>query len=128
MLSGNLASSDCFCCTATCFKGVQANGDGPKTIISGSVVSEGNEQDVDMLLPMSPCSTGSCNSNLGNGIVKYPSSTDVLTVILLALHPSTWLGIINEGLKADFQTLVSTDSLPDVLKREVCYQIQACLV
>lgn len=128
MLSGNLASSDCFCCTVTCFKGVQANGDGPRTIISGSVVSEGNEQDVDMLLPMSPCSTGSCNSNLGNGIVKYPSSTDVLTVILLALHPSTWLGIINEGLKADFQTLVSTDSLPDVLKREVCCQIQACLV
>ncbi|CAL4978497.1 unnamed protein product [Urochloa decumbens] len=122
MLSGNLASRK------TCFQGVQANGDGANTVNSGSVVSEGNEQGVDMLLPMSPCSMSSCNSNLDNEIIKYPSSTDALTVLLLALHPSTWLGIINERLKAEFQTLVSTDNLPDVLKfeifhlrRQLCY-------
>jgi glutathione gamma-glutamylcysteinyltransferase len=120
MLSGNLASSDGFCCKATCFKGVQANGDGPKTVISGSVVSEGNEQGGGLLFPMSRCSTSPCDSNLGNEIIKYPSSADVLTILLLALHPSTWLGIINENLKAEFQTLVSTDNLPDVLKWEVC--------
>ncbi|CAO2181329.1 unnamed protein product [Urochloa humidicola] len=113
MLSGNLASRE------TCFKDVQANGDGPNTVISGSVVSEGNGQDVDMILPMSPCSTSSCISNLGNEIIKYQSSADVLTILLLALHPSTWLGIINERLKAEFQILVSTDNLPDVLKWEI---------
>nr|QCX35399.1 phytochelatin synthase 3 [Arundo donax] len=121
MLSGNLAASDGFCCRETCFKCIQANGDGPKTVISGSVVSEGNEQGVDMLLPMSPRSTSSCNSNLSNNIMKYPSSVDVVTVLLLALHPSTWLGIKDERLKAEFQTLVSTDNLPDVLKREILH-------
>ncbi|KAG2586267.1 hypothetical protein PVAP13_5NG032500 [Panicum virgatum] len=119
MLSGKLASSDGFCCRETRFKGkgVQANGGGPNTVISGSVVSEGNEQGVDM----PPLSMSPCNSNMGNEIIKYPSSTDVLTVLLLALHPSTWFSIMDEKLKGEFQTLVSTDNLPDVLKQEVCY-------
>ena len=120
MLSRNLASSDGFCCSETCFKCVPANGDGPKTAISGFVVSEGNEQGVDMLLPMSHHSRSSYNSSTRDEIIKYPSSADVLTVLLLALHPGTWSGIIDERLKAEFQTLVSTDDLPDVLKREVC--------
>jgi len=60
--------------------------------------------------------------------VKYPSSADVLTVLLLALHPNTWLGIKDEKLKAELQTLVSIDNLPDDLKREVCSQNQSLLV
>jgi glutathione gamma-glutamylcysteinyltransferase len=120
MLSGNLVSSDGFCCRETCFKGVQANGGGPNTVVSGSVVSEGNEQGVDMLLPMPSLSMSSCNSNLCNEIIKYPSSAVVLTILLLALHPSTWFSIMDEKLKTEFQTLVSTDNLPDVLKQEVC--------
>ncbi|TVU22818.1 hypothetical protein EJB05_32538, partial [Eragrostis curvula] len=121
MLSGSLASSDDFCCRETCFDCVQANGDGVKTVISGSVVSEGKEQGVDMLLPMSPRCTSSCNSSSSNDITKYPSSADVLTVLLLALHPSTWLNIKDESLKAEFQTLVSTDDLPDDLKQEILH-------
>jgi len=130
MLSGKLASSDGFCCRETHFKGkgVQANGGGPNTVISGSVVSEGNEQGVDM----PPLSMSPCNSNMGNEIIKYPSSTDVLTVLLLALHPSTWFSIMDEKLKGEFQTLVSTDNLPDVLKQEIIhlrrqlYYLKAC--
>uniref|UniRef100_A0A0A9F8D9 Phytochelatin synthase C-terminal domain-containing protein n=1 Tax=Arundo donax TaxID=35708 RepID=A0A0A9F8D9_ARUDO len=121
MLSGNLASRDGFCCRETCLKCVQANGDGLKTVISGSVVSEGNEHGVDMLVPILPPGTSSCNSNLSNENIKYPSSADVLTVLLLALHPSTWLNIKDESLKAEFQTLVSTDNLPDDLKREILH-------
>ncbi|KAL6838667.1 hypothetical protein ACP4OV_031381 [Aristida adscensionis] len=117
VLSGNLVSRGS-CCRETCFRCVQANGDGLKTVVSGSVVSEGNEQSVDMLLPTSPSCTSSCNSNFNNKIVKYPSSADVLTVLLLALHPRTWLGIKDGRLKAEVQTLVSTESLPDILKRE----------
>jgi glutathione gamma-glutamylcysteinyltransferase len=132
MLSGNLVSSDGFGWRETCFKGVQANGGGPNTVISGSVVSEGNEQGVDMLLPMPSLSMCSCNSNLCNEIVKYPSSAVVLTVLLLALHPSTWFSIMDEKLKTEFQTLVSTDNLPDVLKQEIIhlrrqlYYLKAC--
>jgi glutathione gamma-glutamylcysteinyltransferase len=132
MLSGNFASRHGFCCSETCLKCVQANGDGLKTVISASVVSEGNEQGVDMLLPMSSPGASSCNSNLKKNAVKYPSSADVLTVLLLALHPSTWLGIKDEKLKAELQTLVSTDNLPDELKREIMhlrrqlYYLKAC--
>ncbi|XP_062190304.1 glutathione gamma-glutamylcysteinyltransferase 1-like [Phragmites australis] len=121
ILSGNLASRDSFCCRQTSLKCVQANGDELKTVISGSVVSEGNEQGVDMILPMSPPSTSSCNSRLNSEIMKYPSNADVLTVLLLALPPSTWLSIKDERLKAEFQTLVSTDSLPDDLKQEILH-------
>ncbi|CAL4958891.1 unnamed protein product [Urochloa decumbens] len=132
MLSGNLVSRHGFCCKETCLNCIQANGDGLKTVISASVVSEGNEQGVDMLLPMSSPSASSCNSNLKNNVIKYPSSADVLTVLLLALHPSTWLGIKDEKLKAELQTLVSTDNLPDDLKREILhlrrqlYYLKAC--
>lgn len=118
ILSGNLASSDGSCCRETCFKCVPASGDGPKTVTSGFMASEGNEQGVDLLLPMSRYSS-SYNSNMREEIIK--SRADVLTVLLLALHPGTWSGIIDERLKAEFQSLVSTDDLPDVLKREVCY-------
>nr|AAO13810.2 phytochelatins synthase [Cynodon dactylon] len=121
MLSGSIASNNGFCCRETCFSSVQANGNGVKTVISGTVVSEGKEQGVDMLLPMSPRCASSCNSEAGDEIIKYPSKTDVLTVLLLALHPSTWLGIKDESLKAEFQALVSTDNLPEVLKQEILH-------
>ncbi|WVZ72752.1 hypothetical protein U9M48_021163 [Paspalum notatum var. saurae] len=129
MLSGNLTPRDSFCCRETCLKCVQANGDGLKTVISASVVSEGNEQGVDMLLPMS---SPVYNSNSKNNVIKYPSSVDVLTVLLLALHPSTWSGIKDEKLKAELEALVSTDNLPDDLKREILhlrrqlYYLKAC--
>ncbi|KAF8663313.1 hypothetical protein HU200_055926 [Digitaria exilis] len=132
MLSGNLASRHGFCCRETCLKCIQTNGDGLKTVISASVVSEGNEQGVDVLLPMSSPDASSCNSNLKNNVVKYPSSADALTVLLLALHPSIWLGIKDDKLKTELQTLVSTDNLPDDLKREIMhlrrqlYYLKAC--
>uniref|UniRef100_A0A453R7T8 glutathione gamma-glutamylcysteinyltransferase n=1 Tax=Aegilops tauschii subsp. strangulata TaxID=200361 RepID=A0A453R7T8_AEGTS len=118
-LSGNLVSRDGFCCRETCIKCIEANGDGLKTVISGTVVSKGNEQAVDLLLPTSSSKTSLCNSNLRSKIVKYPSSTDVLTVLLLVLQPNTWLGIKDENVKAEFQSLVSTDNLPDLLKQEI---------
>lgn len=120
-LSGNLVSRDGFCCRETCIKCIQANGDGLKTVISGTVVSKGNEQGVDLLLPTSSSETSLCNSNLRSKIVKYPSSTDVLTVLLLVLQPNTWLGIKDEKVKAEFQSLVSTDNLPDLLKQEILH-------
>ncbi|KAL6627224.1 hypothetical protein ACP70R_030950 [Stipagrostis hirtigluma subsp. patula] len=132
VLSGNLASRDGLCCRETCSRCAQANGDGLKTVISGSVASEGNEQGVDMLLPTSRSCASSCSSNINNKIVKYPSSADLLTVLLLALHPRTWLGIKDEKLKAELRTLVSTDILPDILKREILhlrrqlYYLNAC--
>lgn len=121
ILTGNTGSRDGFCCRETCIKCVQANGDGLKTVISGTVISEGNEQGVDMLLPTSSSETSLSDSNLRNEVVKYPSKSDVLTVLLLVLHPSTWFGIKDERLKAEFQSLVSTENLPDLLKWEILH-------
>ena len=118
-LSGNLVSRYGFCCQETCIKCVEANGDGLKTVISGTVVSDGSRQGVDLLLPTSPSKTSLCNSNLSRKVVKYPSGADVLTVLLLVLHPNTWVGIKDEAVKAEFQNLVSTENLPDLLRREV---------
>uniref|UniRef100_A0ACD5VB30 Uncharacterized protein n=1 Tax=Avena sativa TaxID=4498 RepID=A0ACD5VB30_AVESA len=120
-LAGNLVSRDGFCCRETCIRCVQANGNGLKTIISGTVISEGNEQGVDLLLPTSLSETSPGNSNMKNGVVKYPSNADILTVLLLVLHPSTWFGIKDERLKAEFQSLVSTEDLPVLLKREILH-------
>ncbi|CAM0913467.1 unnamed protein product [Alopecurus aequalis] len=89
--------------------------------LSGTVVSDGSEQGVDLLLPTSSSKTSLCNSNLSNKVVKYPSGADVLTVLLLVLHPNTWFGIKDEGVKAEFQNLVSTENLPDLLKREILH-------
>ena len=94
-----------------------------KNVISGTVVSEGNRQanGVDLLLPATPSEKTLCSPNSTNEAVKYPSSTDVLTVLLLVLHPGTWFGIRDERVKAEFQSLVSTESLPDLLKREILH-------
>uniref|UniRef100_A0A0D9WKP2 Phytochelatin synthase C-terminal domain-containing protein n=1 Tax=Leersia perrieri TaxID=77586 RepID=A0A0D9WKP2_9ORYZ len=121
LLTGNTISKDGFCCRETCFKCVQVDGDELKTVITGTAVSGVNEQSVDMLLPISPPETSVCNSNSSNEVVKYPSRTDILTVLLLALQPSIWAGIEDERLKAEFQSLVSTDNLRDDLKREILH-------
>ncbi|KAF0911632.1 hypothetical protein E2562_011640 [Oryza meyeriana var. granulata] len=121
LLTGNLLSKDGFCCRETCFKCVQVDGDGLTTVVTGTAVSGVNEQSVDILLPISPLETSAFNSNSSNEVVKYPSRADILTVLLLALHPSTWVGIEDKRLKAEFQSLVSTDNLPDDLKREILH-------
>ncbi|XP_040380357.1 glutathione gamma-glutamylcysteinyltransferase 1-like isoform X2 [Oryza brachyantha] len=121
LLNENLSTSNGFCIRETCSECVQVDDEGAKIFTTSSLVSEGNEQGVDKLSPISLSETCSCKSNSSNGTVKNPSSTDILTVLLLSLHPSTWLGIEGEKLKAEFQSLVSTDSLPDALKLEILH-------
>uniref|UniRef100_A0A0E0DRE6 glutathione gamma-glutamylcysteinyltransferase n=1 Tax=Oryza meridionalis TaxID=40149 RepID=A0A0E0DRE6_9ORYZ len=120
LLSGNLSSRDGLFSSETCSGCAQVNDDGLKNVITGKVVSEGNGH-VDKLSPISSTETCFCNSTLSNETVNYPSNTDILTVLLLSLHPSTWLCIEDEKLKAEFQSLVSTDDLPDPLKLEILH-------
>ncbi|XP_015638065.3 glutathione gamma-glutamylcysteinyltransferase 1 isoform X2 [Oryza sativa Japonica Group] len=120
LLSGNLSSRDGLFFSETCSGCTQVNDEGLKNVITGKVVSEGNGH-VDKLSPISSTETCFCNSTLSNETVNYPSNTDILTVLLLSLHPSTWLCIEDEKLKAEFQSLVSTDDLPDPLKLEILH-------
>ncbi|XP_072966627.1 glutathione gamma-glutamylcysteinyltransferase 1-like isoform X2 [Typha angustifolia] len=121
LLTGNRGVSEGFCCRETCVTCLGTNGDGHMTVISGKVVSRGNEQGVDMLVPMSPRKPSCCSSGLSNCVVKHPESNDVITVLLLALPPSTWSGIEDKRLKAEIQDLVSTENLPDVLQHEILH-------
>uniref|UniRef100_A0A1D1ZHP6 glutathione gamma-glutamylcysteinyltransferase n=1 Tax=Anthurium amnicola TaxID=1678845 RepID=A0A1D1ZHP6_9ARAE len=119
LLSGNLGGRDGFCCRATCVKCLKSNGDMPLTVVSGTVVSGGNEQGVDVLVPMSTGKSGRYCSN--NCSVMHPASNDVFTVLLLALPPATWSSIKNGPLFEQMDSLVRTENLPDVLQDEVLH-------
>ncbi|KAG6535931.1 glutathione gamma-glutamylcysteinyltransferase 1-like [Zingiber officinale] len=122
LLSGGLTSRTRVCCKATCLKCFIVNGDEPTTVVSGTVVSGGDEQEVDMLVPESAATLGNqCDSALDNCILMHPTTSDVLTVLLLALPPSTWSDIKNENLSAEVHHLVSAENLPDALQQEVLH-------
>jgi glutathione gamma-glutamylcysteinyltransferase len=118
VLTGNphVMDQNISCCKATC-KSVQSNGDA--TIVSGTVViSGGNEQGVDILVPVSG-KPGCCGSVPGSCIARYPTSCDILTVLLLALPPSTWSAVRDHKVLNELQDLVSMESLPELLQLEV---------
>ncbi|KAJ0963725.1 hypothetical protein J5N97_028847 [Dioscorea zingiberensis] len=122
ILAGGLGARAGFCCKATCVRCLKSNGDDPTTIISGTVVSGHNEQGVDVLVPSSPKNTSErCNSCPCSIVVKHPASNDILTVLLLALPPQTWIGIKDEKLSSEIQALVSDENLPVVLREEVLH-------
>ncbi|CAA6673266.1 unnamed protein product [Spirodela intermedia] len=119
LLMGNFGIGERFSCSSTCIKGSRSNGDKPLTVVSGTVVSGSNEQGVDVLVPMSP---GKSNSRFPNSCsMMHPANNDILTVLILALPPATWLGIKNAKLSEEIRALVSTENLPDVLQDEVLH-------
>ncbi|URE47206.1 hypothetical protein MUK42_16959 [Musa troglodytarum] len=121
LLSGELTSSTGIC-SRTCIKCFKVNDDKSTTVVSGTVVSGGNQHEVDMLVPVSKATSGCCcNSTLNNCTVMHPASTYVLTVLLLALPPNTWLDIKDKSLLSEIQGLVSTENLPDALQQEVLH-------
>lgn len=119
LLAGGLGQSKGFCCRETCVKSLKADGDESIPVISGTVVSGGREQGVDMLIPVSRTKSSCCSSSPGNCVVVHPASDDVLTVLLLALSANTWAGIKEEKLLAEVLGLVSIERLPTVLQEEV---------
>ncbi|KAJ8478384.1 hypothetical protein OPV22_022111 [Ensete ventricosum] len=118
LLSGELTSSSGIC-SRTCIKCFKVNDDKSTTVVSGTVVSSGNQHEVDLQVPVSKATTGCCcNSTPNNCTVMHPASIDVLTVLLLALPPNTWLNIKDKSLLSEIQGLVLTDNLPDALQQE----------
>lgn len=127
LLTGGLGENKGFCCRATCVKRLKANGDEPITVVSGTVVSGGSEQGIDMLIPMSPAKSSCCSSGPSSCVVVPPASDDVLTVLLLALPANTWVGIKDEKLLSEILGLVSTEKLPNVLQEEVSLSLSISL-
>ncbi|XP_058101558.1 glutathione gamma-glutamylcysteinyltransferase 1-like [Magnolia sinica] len=122
LLMGKAGAAAGFCCKATCVKCLPANGDLPKTVVSGTVVTGFSKQEVDMLVPVSPPRPGSCCGSASSCCVgMHPASNDVLTVLVLALPPQTWSSIRDEKLLSEIQGLVSIDDLPVMLQEEVLH-------
>lgn len=126
LLSGGHKEDKGFCCRSTCVKCLNPSEQTPVTIVSGSVISGGTEQKVDMLVPVSPSASllsSNLRSNCSPASESYfgghPGSNDVLTVLLLVLPSDTWMGVRDENLQAEIFDLVSTEKLPDVLQQEV---------
>ncbi|KAF5178603.1 Glutathione gamma-glutamylcysteinyltransferase [Thalictrum thalictroides] len=118
ILTGNPGSSYGFCCRETCVKRLKANGDTPVTTVSGTVVTSGSEQGVDMLVPSSQIKSNCCRSDPSSSTGMYTASSDILTGLLLALPPKTWSGIIEQKLSQEFCGLVATEHLPSLLQEE----------
>ncbi|PWA79217.1 phytochelatin synthase [Artemisia annua] len=101
-------SQNGFCCQESC--AVKTNGDTPVTVVSGTVTSGMGKQQLDVLIP----SSSSC-------VAMHPTSSDVLTALLLALPPQTWFSIKDENLSKDISGLVSIENLPTLLQEEIMH-------
>ncbi|KAL9676458.1 hypothetical protein QQ045_004672 [Rhodiola kirilowii] len=115
--AGISCSSGKYCYKATCVRCMKANDDKPVTVVSGTVTLGASEQGLDVLVPSSQPKPSCCGSNPCT--CTGPASSDVLTVLLLALPPRTWSGIKDEKLLREMHSLVSIDNLPPLLQEEV---------
>ncbi|GAA0146152.1 hypothetical protein LIER_06174 [Lithospermum erythrorhizon] len=117
-LSGKSGVSNRYTCQGTGVRCYRSNGGKPVTVVSGIVVNESGKDSVDMLVPSSQSNLSCCSSS---STVMHPSSTDVLTVMLLALPPQTWSAIKDEKVMHEISDLVEANNLPNTLQEEVLH-------
>ncbi|KAL4190369.1 hypothetical protein AMTRI_Chr07g24400 [Amborella trichopoda] len=104
------------CCRDTTIKSLEASGK-PITLVCGRVEWWGGEQNVEMLVP-------TCRERFdcsGGCVEFHPSTSDVLTVLLLALPPQIWSGLRDKELLEELHGLLSPDNLPGLLQVEVMH-------
>lgn len=118
-------AKECFSKSA-CMKNMSTCDTASMAIVSGTVVANGSEQGIDVLVPTAtqikhpPC----CNngeSSSGNLIQRCPASKDLLTILVLALPPQTWHGLQEKDLREEIYRLVSLDNLLTGLREEVLH-------
>ncbi|XP_010542900.1 PREDICTED: glutathione gamma-glutamylcysteinyltransferase 1-like [Tarenaya hassleriana] len=116
VLLGNLSKE--LCCRETCVKCVKGTGEEAITVVSGIVLHDGSEQQVDLLVPSAQADPKCCDCGPES---VYPAGNDVLTVLLMALPIQTWSGIKDQAVMYEMKQLVSMASLPTLLQEEVLH-------
>ncbi|KAH9323542.1 hypothetical protein KI387_018181 [Taxus chinensis] len=117
------AANDCFC-TNYCIRSISTKENMSAAIVSGTVIANGTEQGVDVLVPSTvqvdhpPCCRNG-ESPSTNWLQTYPASKDLLTILILALPVHTWHAIQKKELQEELYGLISTDSISIGLKEEV---------
>ncbi|KAM7527325.1 hypothetical protein LguiB_030735 [Lonicera macranthoides] len=124
LLSGKHDCKSAICLKSANLEHVESTSKETLTVLSRTVVSDGTEERVDMLVPSSRrnLSGGVCNSDDDDNCSgMHPSTDDVLTVLLLALPQHTWYGIKEEKLREEMISLIVTENLPTLLQDEVLH-------
>ncbi|CAK7349309.1 unnamed protein product [Dovyalis caffra] len=118
LLAGKFSSLDCMGFKKEDVKFLKNDGEKSVTVVSGTVFTDGTEQGVDMLVPLSQTKASSLCDLCQNGCCGFhPSAGDVLTVLIFALPQNTWSSVKDEKLHAQIIRLVSIDNLPLCFKR-----------
>ncbi|KAK2632365.1 hypothetical protein EUGRSUZ_L01653 [Eucalyptus grandis] len=91
----------------------------PSTSCCSRVPGFGGSENLDEIAA-SVCSHGA-EPDPNNCSSTQPVGSNILTVLLLMLSPETWCGIKDEKLREEVRSLVSMDSLPAMLQREVLH-------
>jgi len=124
LLTENFSSLDCMVFKKAGVKFWKSDGEKPVTVVSGTVFTDGSEQGVDMLVPLSQTAASSlCDLDQNGCHGFHPSAGDVLSVLIFSLHQNTWSNIKDEKLQAEINSLVSIDNVPPLLQEEVLFWI-----
>lgn len=113
-------------CKRACMRIMSTCDTASMEVVSGTVLANGSEQGIDVLVPTAaqikhlPCYNNG-ESSSANFLQWYPASKDLLTILLLALPPQTWHGIQKKELQEEIYRLVSLDNLLRGLREEVLH-------
>ncbi|KAJ6874259.1 hypothetical protein NC651_032928 [Populus alba x Populus x berolinensis] len=119
LLTENFSSLDCMVFKKADVKFQKSDGEKPVTVVSGTVFTDGSEQGVDMLVPLTQTAASSlCDLDQNGCHGFHPSAGDVLSVLIFSLHQNTWSNIKDEKLQAEINSLVSIDNVPPLLQEE----------
>lgn len=122
LLTENFSSLDCMVFKKADVKFQKSDGEKPVTVVSGTVFTDGSEQGVDMLVPLTQTAASSlCDLDQNGCHGFHPSAGDVLSVLIFSLHQNTWSNIKDEKLQAEINSLVSIDNVPPLLQEEVLH-------